>query len=65
VRDDFLRVVLQTRHPGESRGEGERLRATGAHSTERPAMDGRAGVSEAALVSPWTAAENWARLSPG
>jgi hypothetical protein len=26
-------------------GEGERLRATGARSTERPAREGRAGLS--------------------
>jgi hypothetical protein len=37
-----MRDHCTPRHPGEGRGEGERLRATGARSTERPARDGRA-----------------------
>ena len=37
-------------------GEVARLRGNASHAAERPAKDGRAGLSGAAVVAPWMAA---------
>ncbi|MFC3657765.1 hypothetical protein ACFOPN_19495 [Xanthomonas hyacinthi] len=44
-----------------------RLRTTGSRMAERPAMDGRAGLSGRGDVAPWTAAacRQHARAAPG
>ncbi|NIJ71078.1 hypothetical protein FHR66_000258 [Xanthomonas sp. F4] len=54
LRHGWPRVRLAQR-PNESK-EAMRLRTTGSRMAERPAMDGRAGLSGAGTATPWTAA---------
>ncbi|MGI8561350.1 MAG: 16S rRNA (cytosine(1402)-N(4))-methyltransferase RsmH [Luteimonas sp.] len=49
ARSSVLRVA-------EKLGEPPRLRATGSRGVERPAMDGRAGLSASQALAPWMAA---------
>jgi len=54
LRQGWLREPVAQR--GIESKEAMRLRTTGSRMAERPAMDGRAGLSGRGHVAPWTAA---------